>query len=55
MKTHSVFVIFIQARNTLMRRGARENIERRNEEKERDTASRRAVRGDEEQRDQEQV
>jgi hypothetical protein len=55
MKTLSLFVTFTQARNTLIRRVARENVERRNEEKIRDTTSRRAVRDDEERREQEQV
>ena len=55
MKIHAVFVTLTQARNTLIRRGARENMERRNEEQKRDTASRRAVRDDKARREYEQV
>jgi len=55
MKIHSLFVIFIQACNTLIRRRARESVEKRNDEQKRDTASRCAVRGDKERREQEQV
>jgi len=55
MRIISLFVTSNQARNTSIRRSARENVERRDEEQERDKASRRAVRGEKDRREHEQV
>ena len=50
-----LYSILTQARDTLIRRAVRENVERRHKEQNRDTTNRRVAREDEERRDQEQV